>query len=182
MRSGEQDSHGEAGPSRRLVLISLITSVTLVGMVLVLAWGRATHNNDAANYEASSLVAAATHELRAQTRDLRDLVDKIAAGETIRTERRNPFDRIFVVDPAGNRAIEAGDRFDRAADYPAYAAQTAPLVTAAEIPARAGLRGQIYAAEDSAETSIGSASDGLFVVTGEGAFAASLVPVRSTRK
>jgi diguanylate cyclase (GGDEF)-like protein len=174
MRQGAQDRHGDAAPSRRLVLISLITSLTLVGMVLVLAWGRANHNDAAASYEASSLVAAATHELSAQTRDLATLADQLAAGAPIRPDHLRTFDRIFAVDATDNRASDVGSGFDTPALYADFSSQIAPLVAAARDAAGAGLRGPMDGANP-AKTVLGSPNDGLFIVTGQGAYAASLV-------
>ncbi len=175
MLRGETERHQDAGPSRRLVLISLITSVTLVSMVLVLAWGRANHNNASANYEASSLVAAATHELQAQTRDLRDMAGQIGIGPASRIDRGRPFDRLFVIDPQAGQALEAGPDFDKTGDYAAFAEQVAPLLATSRTLTLAGLRGRL--SEDAATTTVEAASDGMFILANQEAYAASLVPV-----
>jgi diguanylate cyclase (GGDEF)-like protein len=161
------------------VIISLITSVTLVGMVLVLAWGRATHNNDVANYEASSLVAAATHELQAQTRDLRDLAETLGApeGTAERTEKSRSFHKLFLVDLSSNRALPGNSTLNTREDYARYASQMAPLVDHFREATNAGLRGQIPAAETQTGQLATGPSDGSFIVTEQGAFAASIAPV-----
>ena len=90
MRFPKFSKRQDTGQNQGLVTISLITSLTLVCMVLVLAWGRAEHNQEAELLDGNRLVAAASAELRGQARVLRDALDETLDGKpTPEAARRN---------------------------------------------------------------------------------------------
>lgn len=160
---------GEATPSQRLVTISLITSITLVAMVLVLAWGRVSRSDPDAKTEASTVLNALSQELIAQKLDLQDWLNHFETSpHSARTKR---FDYLFLL--SSNRVLDRAPQFDDPGRFEPFADALAPLVDGGRSSLVPGLRGPLVAADGSIQTSAADLSDGLFILNAQGAFAVS---------
>ena len=75
MQSKKQRQGKGMDSPESLITVSKVTSLTLVAMVLVLAWGRVSHNDAADTGEGRSLQVAASQEIERQTQELRALAE-----------------------------------------------------------------------------------------------------------
>jgi diguanylate cyclase (GGDEF)-like protein len=178
MRFPKLRAHRDPGQSQGLVTISLITSLTLVCMVLVLAWGRATHNQEAELFDGNRLVAAASSELLSQTRLLKNSVEDMLAGQTPTGSAKSMFQSIFLVDLTTNPTIVRLPPFASADDFEPFRESSKGVLATVRDQLAGGLRGGVGADPSGDQTfakTVGGTSN--FIVTDGGGFAVSIVPL-----
>ncbi len=171
-----ENDQGEAR-SQGLVTISLITSLTLVCMVLVLAWGRASHNREAENFDGSRLVVAASDELLAQTRVLRNYVNDLLDGRLPQTDGQPAFQSIFLVDLADPAAAISLPPFSPPDDFAQFRAGLSGPLAGLRPIASDGLRGGVGADIERPALARTVGGSGSFVTLPRGGYAMSIVPL-----
>ena len=172
--AGDRDS----AQSNGLVTISLITSLTLVCMVLVLAWGRASHNQEAELFDGNRLVAAASGELAAQTRLMNEAARDILEGRPTSDASRATFHSIFLVDLSDDVAPISLVPFTAPEDFSDFregAARIAKRMLGADAVGLRGGVGSPVAAEGAFAKTLSGASN--FIVTPRGGFVLSMAPL-----
>ncbi len=180
MRLPSFSKRNETGQSQGLVTISLITSLTLVCMVLVLAWGRANHNQEAELFDGNRLVAAASSELLAQSRLLKDSVEEMLDGHAPPETARSTFQNIFLLDLTDGVSAARLPPFAAPEAFEDFKAGAIGVLGPIRGQLTSGLRGAVGsdtgngAGQGLAKTISGSSN---FIMTDRGGFAVSIVPL-----
>ncbi len=170
--------HKDVASPKSLMTISLVTSLTLVAMVLVLAWGRGNHNDAAETEDGRSLQSAAARELLLQTRELEGLAAAAPRnGQWPTLPDARKFTHVFVVDIAKNSAVSGLKEFGQAADYKPFAPLLKGLLAALRDDSRPALRGALAdggvdAASEQATTNVGA-----YIALENVGYAASIVAI-----
>lgn len=166
------------GSAKSLMTISLVTSVTLVTMVLVLAWGRTRHNDAADTEDGRALQAAAAQELGRQTIELKRLAREAPrAGLWPDSLGSNSFTHIFLIDINKNAAMAGLPQFGRGDAWAPFAPLLKSAVDALRSDPRPLLRGALdepgasvaLESQTPAETAEG------YIVERDSGFAASIL-------
>ncbi len=184
MRLPEFSGNRETVRSQGQVTISLITSLTLVCMVLVLAWGRANHNHEAELFDGNRLVAAASTELSQQGHVLTDTVNEMLSGRAATDAARNMFQDIFLIDLDGQAALRLPP-FSSPGEFEFLRASVAEMLKTYRETAGSELRGGVgdeRASGDEpapAKTLSGRSS---FLVVGDQGYALSIVSLSAAGK
>ncbi len=156
-----------------LVTISLITSLTLVCMVLVLAWGRASHNQDAEQVDGNRIVAAASQELAAQSHELKKALEDMLDGGAAPATAARLFQNVFLVDVTGEATALALGAFSPPERFTAYQASIDAM--ARTLRARAMALSDAAGAPPNGGKTL--AGQNAFVVTPQGGYAVSGFPL-----
>ena len=184
MRLPEFSGKRSEARSQGLVTISLITSLTLVCMVLVLAWGRANHNHEAELFDGNRLVAAASSELSLQGHVLSDTVNEKLSGRAATDAARAMFQDIFLVDLDGGSAIPLPP-FSPPGDFEAFHARLNEVLKTYRAAADSGLRGgvgdeRVEGDDPSPAKTLSGRSN--FMVIGDKGYALSIVSLSAAGK
>ena len=178
MQSKKQRQGKGMDSPESLITVSKVTSLTLVAMVLVLAWGRVSHNDAADTGEGRSLQVAASQEIERQTQELRALAEAAPrSGQWPLSIAANKFSHVFVVDAAKNSAIGGLKQFGRASDYISFAPllkkQFESMAKEPKLPLRGALAEQGSTAQGPAHPDAANT----FVVNNDIGYAVSIVPL-----
>ncbi len=174
----------ETQSPKSLMTVSLVTSLTLVAMVLVLAWGRTRHNDAADTVEGRALRAAMAAELELQTRDLKRLVAEAPrSGQWPDSFAPNAFTHLFLVDVAKNAAMSGLPQFAGPEAFADFAPRLKNALESLGDEKKSLLRGPLDQNADTAEEAPAArvASAETIVVARDSGFAASVVALASQR-